>query len=89
MVVTMKNAICGLSTPFVMLSGVPQGSGLGAFGFNNIYIIFTNNNCDISNLSDCLFSDYVIGYQAINSPSDCVCLQSDVDCVHKGVQQIL
>jgi hypothetical protein len=35
------------------------------------------------------FSDDITGCQAINSPSDCLLLQFDVDCVHESVRQIL
>jgi hypothetical protein len=39
--------------------------------------------CDVINHSDCLlFADDVKVCRAINSPSDCLLLQSDIDCLH-------
>jgi hypothetical protein len=68
-----------LSSPFVALSGVLQGSVLGALLFN----IFINDLCDVINHSNCLlFADDLKAYRAINSPSDCLLLQSDIACVH-------
>jgi hypothetical protein len=63
----------------VALSGVPQGSVLGPLLLN----IFINDLCDVIIHSNCLlFADDLKVYRAINSPSDCSLLQSDIDCVH-------
>jgi hypothetical protein len=62
-----------------MPSGIPQGSVLGPLLFN----IFINDLCDIINHSNCLlFADDLKVYRAISSPSDCLLLQADIDCVH-------
>jgi hypothetical protein len=68
-----------LSSPLVVLSGVLQGSVLGPLLSNN----FINDLCDVINHSDCLlFADDLKVYRSINSPSDCLLLQSDIDCVY-------
>jgi hypothetical protein len=56
-----------------------QGSVLGPLLWN----IFINDLCDVINHSNCLlYADDLKVYRAINSPSDCLLLQSDIDCVH-------
>jgi hypothetical protein len=51
-----------------------------AFAFN----IFINGLCDEINHSNCLlFADYLKIYRANNSPSECLLLQSVIDCVHE------
>jgi hypothetical protein len=69
-----------LYSPFVVQSGVPQGSVLGPLLFN----IFINDLCDVINHSKCLlFADNFKIYRAITSSNDCFRLQSDIDYVHK------
>jgi hypothetical protein len=59
---------------------VPQGSVLGPLLFN----IFINYLCGVVNHSKLLlFSDDLKIYRAINPSSECLLLQSDIDCVHK------
>jgi hypothetical protein len=44
--------------------------------------IFINDLCEVINHSNCLlFADDLKVYRAINSPSDCLLLQSDIACV--------
>jgi hypothetical protein len=67
-------------SPFVVLSGVPQGSVLGPL----IFYIFINDLCDVINHCSCsLFADDLKVYRAIKSPNDCFLLQSDIKRVHK------
>jgi hypothetical protein len=67
-----------LSSPFVVLSGVPQGSVLGPLLFN----IFMNDLCDVINYSwYILFADDVKIFSVIKSPNDRNRLQSDIDSV--------
>jgi hypothetical protein len=55
-------------SPFVALSGVPQGSALGPLYLN----IFINDLCDVITHSNCfIFADDHKVYLAINSRSDC------------------
>jgi hypothetical protein len=57
-----------ISSPFVVLSGVPQGSVLGPLLFN----IFMNDLCDVINYSRYfLFADDIKIFHAIKSPNDC------------------
>jgi hypothetical protein len=67
-----------LSSPFIVLSGVPQGSVLGPLLFN----LFMNDLCDIINYSRyLLFADDIKIFRVIKSPNDCNRLQSDIDSV--------
>ncbi|PNF20040.1 hypothetical protein B7P43_G05817 [Cryptotermes secundus] len=67
-----------LSSPFEVLSGVPQGSVLGPLLFN----VFINDMCDAVAHSKCLlFADDIKIYRAISSPHDCYLLQSDVNSI--------
>jgi sarcosine oxidase/L-pipecolate oxidase len=57
-----------LSSPFVVLSGVPQGSVLGPLLFN----IFMNDLCDVINYSRYIFlADDTKIFHVIKSPNDC------------------
>jgi hypothetical protein len=67
-----------LSSPFVVLSGVPQGSVLGPLLFS----IFMNDLCDVINYSRyLLFADNIKIFCVIKSLNDCNRLQSDIDSV--------
>jgi hypothetical protein len=67
-----------LSSPFVVLSGVPQGSVLGPLFFN----IFMNDLCDVIIYSRyLLFADDIKIFRVIKSPNICNQLQSDIDSV--------
>jgi hypothetical protein len=62
-----------------VLSGVLQGSVLGSSLFN----IFINDMCDVINpFNYFCFADDLKVYRAINSLSDCLLLQSDIDWIH-------
>ncbi|PNF19791.1 hypothetical protein B7P43_G14658 [Cryptotermes secundus] len=66
------------STPFIVLSGVPQGSVLGPLLFN----IFINDLPEVINHSSCLlFADDFKVYRAIKTLNDCLFLQSDIERV--------
>jgi hypothetical protein len=68
------------SSPFFVLSGVPQGSVLGPLLFN----IFTNDLPEVINHSSCLlFADDLKVYRGIKSPNDCFLLQLDVERVQE------
>jgi hypothetical protein len=71
--------VCGtLSQPFQVTSGVPKGSVLGPFLFN----LFINDLC--SSVQYCkllIFADDVKIFRVINSPHDCLVLQSDINCL--------
>jgi hypothetical protein len=65
-----------LSQPFQVISGVLQGSVLGPFLFN----LFINDLC--SSIHYCkllIFADDVKIFRVINSPHDCLLLQSDIN----------
>jgi hypothetical protein len=69
-----------ISSPFPILSGVPQGSTLGPLLFN----IFINDLCSkIQNSEFLLFADDLKIFRVIKSAKDCKLLQSDIDCVQK------
>jgi hypothetical protein len=64
-----------LSQPFQVTSGMPQGSVLGPFLFN----LFINGLC--SSVHYCkllIFADDLKIVRVINSPHDCLLLQSDI-----------
>jgi hypothetical protein len=68
------------SSPFVVLSGLTQGSVLWPLLFN----ICINDLCEVINHSSCLlFADDLKVYRAIKSPNDCFLLQSDIERVHE------
>jgi hypothetical protein len=67
-----------LSQPFQVTSGVPQGSVLGPFLFN----LSINDLC--SSVQYCkilVFADDIKIIRVINSPHDCLILQSDINSV--------
>ncbi|PNF43033.1 hypothetical protein B7P43_G08782 [Cryptotermes secundus] len=67
-----------ISSPFEVLSGVPQGSVLGPLLLN----VYINGLCDSIKHSRYLLSaDDIRIYRAISCPEDCNLLQSDVDCI--------
>jgi hypothetical protein len=67
-----------LSSPFEVLSGVPQASVLGPLLFN----VFINDICDVTAHSKyLLFTDDVKIYHAVKSPEDCDLLQSGINSV--------
>jgi hypothetical protein len=67
-----------LSSPFVVISGVPQGSVLGPLLFN----IFIDDLCNVINYSRyLLFADDIKIFRVIKSPNDCTRLQSGIDSV--------
>jgi hypothetical protein len=68
-----------LSSPFEILSGVPQGSVLGPLLFN----AFINDICDVvAHSKFLLFADDIKIFRAVNSPQDCNLLQSDISSVY-------
>jgi hypothetical protein len=67
-----------LSAPFVVLSGVPQGSVLGPLLIN----AFINDICDVvAHSRYLLFADDIKMYRAVESPQDCTLLQSDINSI--------
>jgi hypothetical protein len=67
-----------LSLPFQVTSGVPQGSVLGPFLFN-VSINDLYNSTKYCKLL--IFADDLKIFHAINSPHDCLLLQSDINSV--------
>jgi hypothetical protein len=68
------------SSPYVLLSDVPQESVLATLLVN----ICINDLCDVMNHSICLsFADGRKVPRDINSPGDCLLLRSDTDNVHE------
>jgi hypothetical protein len=59
-----------------VLSGVPQGSVLGLCFF---IFLFRNDSYDVR----FRFAVDLKAYRAVSSPSDCLPLQSEIDCVHE------
>jgi hypothetical protein len=63
-----------ISSPFFVRSGAPQESVLGHL----LVHIFINELCDVINHTVSIFSDDLKVYRAINSPTDCLLLQSGI-----------
>jgi hypothetical protein len=64
-----------LSLPFQVTPGVPQGSVLGSFLFN----VFINDSINYCKLL--IFADDLKIFRVINSPHDCILLQTDINYV--------
>lgn len=64
-----------LSDPFVITSGVPQGSHLGPL----LFILFVNDLCSELKSSKVMYADDLKIFRVINSPVDCCALQMDID----------
>jgi hypothetical protein len=65
------------STPFIMTSGVPQGSNLGPL----LFLIYINDLLTIIS-SECLaFADDLKMYRCVKNNNECKALQNDVDLV--------
>jgi hypothetical protein len=67
------------SSPFVVLSGVPQGSVLGPLLFN----ISVDDLWEVTNYSSLQFADDLKVYRAIEASNYCFLLQSYIERVHE------
>jgi hypothetical protein len=74
------------SSPFKVLSDVPQGSVLGPLPFN----VYVNDLCDSMKYSRyLLFADDIKIYRAISSPEDCNLLNLTSIQYAVGVQRTI
>jgi ribonuclease P/MRP protein subunit RPP40 len=70
------NVLGFYSARLVVNSGVPQGSNLGPL----LFLLFINDIVEMFSLNVLLFADDVKLYSTIRDISDCMRLQSNVEC---------